>query len=121
MTNLIEIIVPDLSGASDVPVVEIFVSAGQEVAHNETLISIETEKTIIDIPATVNGVVKEVIVKVGDRVIEEQVLMCIESVESDTSNKKSPSLENINSNLSTQVVVIGSGPGGYSAAFRAAD
>lgn len=121
MANVIEIKVPDLSGASDVPVVEIQSSPGQQVAEGDTLISIETEKTIIDIPATVSGVIKEVLVKVGDQVKEQQVLIQIESEQSLSPDPVSTTTANINSNLSTQVVVIGSGPGGYSAAFRAAD
>ncbi len=121
MGNIIEVKTPDLSGVSDVPVTEVFVSPGLEVEQGDNLIAIETEKTIIDIAAPVSGVVKEVISFAGDRVAEDQVLITIESDEAVTSENDSPVSGGIDKDLSTQVVVIGSGPGGYSAAFRAAD
>ena len=121
MANIIKVKTPDLSGVSDVPVTEIFVSPGLEVKQGENLIAIETEKTIIDIPAPVSGVVKEIIASVGDRVAEDQLLITLESDQAVSSESNSPVIGAIDKDLSTQVVVIGSGPGGYSAAFRAAD
>jgi dihydrolipoamide dehydrogenase len=121
MANIIEVKTPDLSGVTDVPVTEIFVSPGLEVKQGDNLVAIETEKTIIDIPAPVNGVVKEIMASVGDRVAEDQLLITMESDEAVSSESNSPVLGLIDKDLSTQVVVIGSGPGGYSAAFRAAD
>lgn len=121
MGNIIEVKTPDLSGVSDVPVTEVFVSPGLEVEQGDNLIAIETEKTIMDIAAPVSGIVKEVISFAGDRVAEDQVLITIESDEAVTSENDSPVSGGIDKDLSTQVVVIGSGPGGYSAAFRAAD
>ncbi len=121
MANIIEVKTPDLSGVSDVPVTEIFVSPGLEVEQGDNLIAIETEKTIIDIAAPVNGVVKEIIASVGDCVTEDQVLITIESDVEVSSEFNSPIIGGIDKDLATQVVVIGSGPGGYSAAFRAAD
>lgn len=121
MGNIIEVKTPDLSGVSDVPVTEVFVSPGLEVEQGDNLIAIETEKTIIDIPTPVSGVVKEINASVGDLVSEDQVLITIESDEEVSSEINSPVLGGIDKDLSTQVVVIGSGPGGYSAAFRAAD
>ena len=121
MANIIEVKTPDLSGVTDVPVTEVFVSPGLEVKQGDNLVAIETEKTIIDIPAPVNGVVKEIMVSVGDRVAENQLLITMESDETVSSESNSPVLGIIDKDLSTQVVVIGSGPGGYSAAFRAAD
>jgi len=121
MGNIIEVKTPDLSGVSDVPVTEVFVSPGLEVEQGDNLIAIETEKTVIDIAAPVSGVVKEINASVGDLVSEDQVLITIESDEEVSSEINSPVLGGIDKDLSTQVVVIGSGPGGYSAAFRAAD
>lgn len=121
MANIIEVKTPDLSGVSDVPVTEIFVSPGLEVEQGDNLIAIETEKTIIDIAAPVNGVVKKIIASVGDCVTEDQVLITIESDVEVSSEFNSPIIGGIDKDLATQVVVIGSGPGGYSAAFRAAD
>ena len=121
MANMIEVKTPDLSGVTDVPVTEIFVSLGDEVEQGANLVAIETDKTIIDIPAPVSGVVKEIMASVGDRVAENQLLIVMESDETVSSEVNSPILGLIDKDLSTQVVVIGSGPGGYSAAFRAAD
>ena len=121
MGNHIEIKVPDLSGAEDVPVVEVFISVGQEIQNGENLIAIETEKTVIDIPSPVNGVLKELKVSIGDRVKEDQLLLIIESNETPTAESEKPRAIGIDRDIATQVVVIGSGPGGYSAAFRAAD
>lgn len=121
MANIIKIKTPDLSGVADVPVVEIFVSSGLEVKQGDNLIAIETEKTIIDIAAPVSGVVKEIMASVGDRVVEDQVLITVESDEAESLENTAPVLGAIDEDLSAQVVVIGSGPGGYAAAFRAAD
>ena len=74
MANIIEVKTPDLSGVTDVPVTEIFVSPGLEVKQGDNLVAIETEKTIIDIPAPVNGVVKEIMASVGDRVAEDLLI-----------------------------------------------
>jgi dihydrolipoamide dehydrogenase len=121
MSNIVEIKVPDLSGVSDVPVVEVSVSPGSEVNQGDNLISIETEKTIIDIYSPVAGKVQEILAVVNDRVVEDQVLIIIESSEKASSEISTSTLGKIDTDIATQVVVLGSGPGGYAAAFRAAD
>ncbi len=121
MEEIIEVRVPDLSGVGDVPIVEIFVSVGQEIQNGDNLIAIETEKTVIDIPSPVNGVVKELSVSENDRVKEDQLLLVLESDEKVSTNVDNQDTSGLDRDISTQVVVIGSGPGGYSAAFRAAD
>ena len=121
MSNIVEIKVPDLSGASDVPVVEVLVSPGSEVEQGDNLISIETEKTIIDIHSPVAGKVQKVLAAVEDHVVEDQVLITIESSEAASSEAGTSTLGKIDTDIVTQVVVLGSGPGGYAAAFRAAD
>ena len=121
MANIVEIKTPDLSGVMDVPVTEVFASPGDEVEQGANLVAIETDKTIIDIPAPVSGVVKEIMVSIGDHVAENQLIMTMESDETVSSESNSPVLGLIDKDLSTQLVVIGSGPGGYAAAFRAAD
>lgn len=121
MSSIFEVKVPDLSGASDVPVVEISVSPGSMVKTGDTLISIETEKTIIDIPSPVSGVIQEILASLDDHVAENQVLVTIESSDEVKSEVSSSILGKIDGDLTTEVVVLGSGPGGYAAAFRAAD
>jgi pyruvate/2-oxoglutarate dehydrogenase complex dihydrolipoamide acyltransferase (E2) component len=105
MGNIIEVKTPDLSGVSDVPVTEVFVSPGLEVKQGDNLIAIETEKTIIDIAAPVNGVVKEIIALAGDRVVEDQVLITLESDEEVSSVTRSAVLGSILQLFGQQILV----------------
>ena len=121
MGKLLEIRVPELNGVDNAPIKEILVAAGESVKAGDNLISVETEKTAIDIPTPYSGIVHEIVVKLEDVVAEDDLLITIEP-----SGVIEKAEENIVTsgqieNLQTQVVVLGSGPGGYSAAFRAAD
>src|SRR6476469_1441846 len=87
-----EVKVPDIGDFTDVPVIEVLVSAGDEVAEEDPLITLESDKATMDVPAPAAGKISELKVSVGDKVSE-----------------------------GTVIVVLGAGPGGYSAAFRAAD
>src|SRR4051794_41963869 len=62
--------VPDIGDFTDVPVIEILVEAGQEVAEEEPLVTLESDKATMDVPAPVAGVVQEILVGVGDKVSE---------------------------------------------------
>ncbi len=135
-----EIRVPDIGDFTDVPVIEIHVSAGDEVAVEDPLVTLESDKATMDVPAPVAGVVKQLSVKIGDRVSEGSVLLTLEG-SVDGAGPSSEAAEPAASaapapapaapsgpppspdggDHDAQVVVIGSGPGGYSAAFRAAD
>jgi len=123
MDKISEIIVPDMEGIDNAPVKEILISVNDEVQAGNVLITIETEKTIIEVPAPCNGKVSEVAVKVDDIVTEGELLLKIKTGETAVRKKRnantSPSEDY--KDLITQVAVLGSGPGGYSAAFRAAD
>ncbi len=121
MANILEIKVPELGGTESVPVKNVSVSVGDDVEKGDDLVLIETEKTAIDISSPVNGKIIEIITSVDELVEEGQVLLKLESDQIDRSESKIPVSGNIDKDLSTQVVVLGSGPGGYSAAFRAAD
>jgi dihydrolipoamide dehydrogenase len=138
-----EIRVPDIGDFTDVPVIEIHVSAGDEVALEDPLVTLESDKATMDVPAPLAGTVKQLSVKIGDRVSEGSVLLTLET---DGAGPRSaaaaepaeapdetaavtrepapppppPSLDGAGGH-DVQVVVIGSGPGGYTAAFRAAD
>jgi dihydrolipoamide dehydrogenase len=131
-----EIRVPDIGDFTDVPVIEIHVSPGDEVAAEDPLVTLESDKATMDVPAPSAGVVKQLSVKIGDRVSEGSVLLTLEAngagpsaavpdakadvaVEREAEPEPPPAAAE--SDHDAQVVVIGSGPGGYTAAFRAAD
>ncbi|GGY15844.1 dihydrolipoyllysine-residue acetyltransferase [Paludibacterium paludis] len=89
MSNLIELNVPDIGGHSNVDVIEVFILPGQTVAVDDSLITLETDKATMDVPASHAGVVKEVRVKVGDKISEGGVIALIEV--SDPASAEAPS------------------------------
>ncbi|MBV9810110.1 MAG: dihydrolipoyl dehydrogenase [Solirubrobacterales bacterium] len=136
-----EIRVPDIGDFTDVPVIEIHVSAGDEVAIEDPLVTLESDKATMDVPAPQAGTVKQLSVQIGDRVSEGSVLLTLESTDGAAPTESTESPESASQasverepappppapspdgagGHDAQVVVIGSGPGGYTAAFRAAD
>jgi dihydrolipoamide dehydrogenase len=154
VTALSEVRVPDIGDFADVPVIEIHVSPGDEVAVEDPLVTLESDKATMDVPAPAAGVVKQLSVKIGDRVSEGSVLLTIESDGAGPSEAGAATAETAGAGetrsaaraghgdgaraptpgagapeaappasggYDAQVLVIGSGPGGYTAAFRAAD
>ena len=139
----VEIQVPDLGGATDVEVIEVLVEAGQEISQDESLITVESDKASMDIPSSAAGEITEIVVKTGDTVNEGDVIAYIkadssdsekgsdepEQAKADNSQPTAPAKESEapssgvdnGDGINTDLVVIGSGPGGYTAAFRAAD
>jgi pyruvate dehydrogenase E2 component (dihydrolipoamide acetyltransferase) len=77
-----EVLVPDIGDFEDVPVIEILVAAGQEVAAEEPLVTLESEKATMDVPAPFGGTVAQVLVQVGDRVSQGSKLMTFEGGDS---------------------------------------
>ncbi len=142
MSPTIDVRVPDIGDYTDVPVIEIHVAPGDEVAVEDPLVTLESDKATMDVPAPSAGVVKQLQVKIGDRVSEGSVLLVLEAGSS-SSPSSAPAAASPSSAPAGQdtpesgvtvgagrgsggghdaeVVVIGSGPGGYTAAFRAAD
>jgi dihydrolipoamide dehydrogenase len=138
-----EVRVPDIGDFQDVPVIEIHVSPGDEVAVEDPLVTLESDKATMDVPAPEAGTVKQLSVKLGDRVSEGSVLLTLEGTEDGAAPSDGeaagagaaasaasvqrepapppPSANGAGGDHDFQVVVIGSGPGGYTAAFRAAD
>ena len=140
MTQLIEIKVPDVGDFKEIPVIEILVQPGDSVEKETSLITLETDKATIEIPAPQNGTVKEIKVKIGDKVSEGSIILTLKPITSPTDSlphaKKDTKAEfapSTASPISTQsttiprgdihadVAILGAGPGGYTAAFRAAD
>jgi dihydrolipoamide dehydrogenase len=146
-----EIRVPDIGDFSDVPVIEVLVKPGDSVNVEDPLVTLESDKATMDVPSPSAGVITQLRVSVGDRVSEGSVLAVVDAATesgSDTAPESSANDAADSSSAETkstppdsspaparpappgppageprdaQVVVIGSGPGGYSAAFRAAD
>jgi len=77
MSNVFDIKIPDIGDFKDVPVIEIFVKVGETVKAEDPLVSLESEKATMDVPAPLSGVVKEVRVKLGDKVSEGSVIMTL--------------------------------------------
>jgi dihydrolipoamide dehydrogenase len=142
LSETLEQRVPDLGDFHDVEVIEVLVKPGDRIERDAPLITLETDKATMDVPSTAAGVVREVKVRKGDRVSKDSLIALL-AAGGDTV--RIPSLsetvvlakpagappqpatqaaaagEEPAADLSTQVLVIGAGPGGYTAAFRAAD
>ena len=144
MANTFQITVPDIGNFDSVEVIEVIVKIGDMIKKEDSLITVESDKASMDIPSTHEGKVTSINLKVGDKVKHGSNILVIELSEStdkpqkvetktetkETAKKEVPpqvALETIakktdvTSTHETEVVVLGSGPGGYTAAFRAAD
>ncbi|MEM9402881.1 MAG: dihydrolipoyl dehydrogenase [Pseudomonadota bacterium] len=130
----IKLTVPDLGDFADVEVIEILVSPGDSVAVEDGLVTLETDKAAMDVPASHAGTIKSVSVAVGDTLNAGDVVAVVEAAEESdaTQPAETPAPAATatpeaaaplvgDATHSAQMVVIGSGPGGYTAAFRAAD
>ena len=135
----VDLLIPDIGNFSDVAVVDVLVKAGDSVAVDAPLVTIETDKASMDVPATAAGTITEVLLKRGDKVSKGSL---IARLESGTAAAGAPAARAEGAgdtvlmparpaaaadraaeeaSRSTQLLVLGSGPGGYTAAFRAAD
>ncbi len=142
MSEPVEQRVPDLGEFRDVEVIEVLVKTGDRVEPETPLITLETDKATMDVPATTAGVVQEVKVGKGDRVSKGTLIALVAAAGGDTVQIPSLSETVVMAKadkpatppaapktakdepvaaVSTQLLVIGAGPGGYTAAFRAAD
>jgi len=150
MANTIELKVPDIGGHENVPVIEVMVKAGDSVTKEQSLITLESDKATMEIPASASGVIKEMKLKVGDEVSEGAVIAILE-VAGEAAAAPAPAVPapspaaapapavpapakpaaapapqaagatGRKADIECKLVVLGSGPGGYTAAFRAAD
>jgi len=130
-----EVKVPDIGDFTDVPVISILVAPGDTVAAEDPLIELESDKATMEVPSPVAGVVKEIKVAEGDRVSMGTVILTLEAADAreapkaatpDTSATPPQAVAATGiavgaGDVHGEVVVLGAGPGGYSAAFRAAD
>jgi len=123
-----DINVPDIGDFDAVEVIEVLVAVGDKVNADDALITLESDKASMDIPSPSSGVVKDIKISVGDKVSKGGLILTLEtqaqsspaSTPSTVTSEKVESFEG-SSDEQADVVVLGSGPGGYTAAFRAAD
>jgi len=140
---LIDVQVPDIGDFDEVSVIELLVNVGDTVAVDQSLITVESDKASMEIPSSHAGVVKALNVKLGDKVSKGVVIMQVEGAQveapaavtapaaatapsapsaSPAAPRAAPAVAvNAPSDTDCDVLVLGGGPGGYSAAFRAAD
>ncbi|WP_029146679.1 dihydrolipoyl dehydrogenase [Methylophilus sp. 5] len=144
MSQMVEIVVPDIGNFDSVDVIEVLVAVGDTIAKEDSLITVESDKASMDIPSSHAGVVKELKIAVGDKIAKGSLILVIEQAEAAATPAKpvaetaaaapasatqpaapvaapAPAIATGNNDVSCQVMVLGSGPGGYTAAFRAAD
>ena len=144
MANTFQITVPDIGNFDSVEVIEVIVKIGDMIKKEDSLITVESDKASMDIPSTHEGKVTKIDLKVGDKVKQGSNILVIElsglsdkpqKVENKTETKETAKKEapsqapsetiakkpDVTSTHETEVLVLGSGPGGYTAAFRAAD
>ena len=135
MTQLKKINIPNIGDFDSVEVIEVMVKVGDEIKEEDSLITVESDKASMDIPSPESGLVKSIDIKVGDVVKEGSLILSIEPLASDIPNESKkeppkqdtkktqvePASESEKNDDEYDVAVLGSGPGGYTAAFRAAD
>ncbi len=143
MSQLIDVVVPDIGDFKDVEVIEVLVKPGDSITKEQSLITVESDKASMEIPSSAAGVVKELRVKLGDKVSQGSLVLKLEPSAVSTAPSPAPkpapaaapapstspppagapaaSTFTGAADLECDVLVLGAGPGGYSAAFRAAD
>jgi len=140
MAQLVEVKVPDIGDFKDVAVIEVMVREGETVAVDTGLIMVESDKASMEIPSSHAGVVKAILVKEGDKVSEGSVILTLQAAEANPpaprpspapagegASAPSPAQgeraggEGPKADIECEMLVLGAGPGGYSAAFRSAD
>src|SRR6185369_13670723 len=126
-----EVRVPDIGDFKEVEVIEVLVKPGDAVSKEQSLITLESDKATMEIPSPGPGVVKELRIKVGDELSQGSPILLLESQEARSEAPPRPKVPeaprpaapglSTGADVECDVVVLGAGPGGYSAAFRAAD
>ena len=134
MSNLVEVIVPDIGNFDSVDVIEVLVKVGDIVAKEDSLITLESDKASMDIPSSDAGLVKEIKVKVGDKIAKGSPILVLEAEAGSATQKEAPKAETPKAeavpatplsqpaptpaapkgenDVTCEVVVLGSGPGG---------
>jgi len=141
MSKIVKVEVPDIGDFTNVDIIEVVVAPGDQIAAEDALITLESDKATIEIPSPQAGTIKEVLVKVNDKVSQGDIILTMELSTAETPAVEAPeekpsateatskaepapaakTAPTSNRDMHAEVVVLGSGPGGYTAAFRAAD
>jgi len=143
MSKIVKVEVPDIGDFTDVDIIEVMANPGDQIAAEDPLITLESDKATIEIPSPQAGTVVEVLVRVNDRVSQGDVILTMElagketgattsreetaATTEETGTQEPPAAPAPQAapaaagDMHAEVVVLGSGPGGYTAAFRAAD
>ncbi|WFE68274.1 dihydrolipoyl dehydrogenase [Thiomicrospira sp. R3] len=140
MSQVVEIRIPDIGDFADVDVIEVLVSAGDEVLQDDSMLTLESDKATMEVPSPYAGKLVELSVAVGDKVRQGSVIGKMEIADESPSKladapaakkevqaQTTPAPQAVSANelppadKTAEVVVLGGGPGGYTAAFRAAD
>lgn len=136
--SLVEVKVPDIGDFDSVPVIDLFVKVGDSVKVDDAICTLESDKATMDVPSPVEGTVKEVLVQLGSKVSEGVLLIKVEAgagaaaaAPAAQAAAPAPAAAPVaaptaashggSANMECDMLVLGAGPGGYSAAFRAAD
>src|SRR5438270_862761 len=137
MADLIEVKVPDIGDFKDVPIMEVAVESGEQVKPEDPLITLESDKASMEVPSPSAGTVKDVNVKVGDKVSEGSLILTLATGVTGVASGAPAAVRGAQASppvsapmaarhagaadLECDMLVLGAGPGGYSAAFRSAD
>jgi dihydrolipoamide dehydrogenase len=132
-----EVKVPDIGDFDAVPVIEVLVGVGDTVAVEDPLVVLESDKATMEVPSPAAGKITDITVAVGDKVAEGSVILTLDGAEAEAEAKpapdtpaeapaepkapETPAAAIPDADVQVQVAVLGGGPGGYTAAFRAAD
>ena len=127
-----DITVPDLGNFADVPVIDVLVAVGDRVEVDSPLVTLETEKASLDVPTPTAGTIREICVRKGDKVSKGSLLVRLDAatvvepirvaaVPEVKAAAAAPVPKDVAFDREAELVVLGAGPGGYTAAFRAAD
>lgn len=138
--SLVQIRIPDIGDFKDVAVTEVLVKVGDSIVKEQSLITVESDKASMEIPSPLAGVVSEVVIKPGDKVSQGTAIFVVDEVTGVTEpvHASAPVAQPVaptqsaaegtastaarsDAELHAELLVLGSGPGGYTAAFRAAD
>jgi dihydrolipoamide dehydrogenase len=118
------IAIPDIGDFKDVPVIEILVAPGARVEIDTPLLVLESDKATLEVPSPAAGSITEISVRKGDKVSQGTLVMTLQAEQGATEpglKTHPPTKAASGTELRTEILVIGGGPGGYTAAFRAAD
>ena len=139
MANSITVAIPDIGNFDSVDIIDILVNIGDEIKKEDPIITVESDKASMDIPSPADGVITKILIKVGDTVKQgspiievkstevkvqepqKEIPVAIEKKVAEKSDENGQPMNAPSSDLNCDVAVLGSGPGGYTAAFRAAD